>query len=308
MADPAVSSGGSLNASGRVGGSKSASSPVENYQLARRRTLQVVVSALLTECDFDSAEKAAVETLTEMMQSYITEIGRCAKSYCEHTARSVPTLSDTVVALIEMGFNVDALPVYAKRSQRMVITAPPVTNTPVAPKALSAGQKRTHPSHIPGYFPEFPDPHTYIKTPTFREPVSDYQVVREKAATQRRDVERALTRFMAKTGETQSLFKDDVTAFPLIAAQRSSIPYLSALLPSELELQTLEETDSSEQDDQTDNENVSGNIIADDPAADKENSLLPPSSVVPSTKANDDSVIDNPYLRPVKKPKIRRKK
>lgn len=49
---------------------------------------------------------------------------------------------------------------------------------------------------------------------TFREPVSDYQVVREKAASQRRDVERALTRFMAKTGETQSLFKNDVTAFP----------------------------------------------------------------------------------------------
>lgn len=51
-------------------------------------------------------------------------------------------------------------------------------------------------------------------TQTFREPVSDYQVVREKAASQRRDVERALTRFMAKTGETQSLFKDDITAFP----------------------------------------------------------------------------------------------
>lgn len=49
---------------------------------------------------------------------------------------------------------------------------------------------------------------------TFREPVSDYQVLREKAASQRRDVERALTRFMAKTGETQSLFKDDLTAFP----------------------------------------------------------------------------------------------
>lgn len=35
--------------------------------------------------------------------SVITEIGRCAKAYCEHTARSVPTLSDTVVTLIEMG-------------------------------------------------------------------------------------------------------------------------------------------------------------------------------------------------------------
>lgn len=53
----------------RGSGTKTASSPAENYHLARRRTLQVVVSALLTECGFESAEKAAVETLTEMIQS-----------------------------------------------------------------------------------------------------------------------------------------------------------------------------------------------------------------------------------------------
>uniref|UniRef100_A0A8C7GVY9 Transcription initiation factor TFIID subunit 8 n=1 Tax=Oncorhynchus kisutch TaxID=8019 RepID=A0A8C7GVY9_ONCKI len=265
----------------RSGCGKATSSPAENYQLARRRTLQVVVSSLLTECGFESAEKATVESLTEMIQSYISEVGRCAKAYCEHTARITPTLSD---------FN---------------LRKTPVTNAPVIPKALIAGQKRTHPSHIPSHFPEFPDPHTYIKTPTFREPVSDYQVVRERAASQRRDVERALTRFMAKTGETQSLFKDDVTAFPLIAERPSSIPYLSALLPSELELQTLEETDSSEQDDQTDSENT---IIKDDPGADKENSVLLAGGVVPLVKVSEESMIDNPYLRPVKKPKVRRKK
>ncbi|KAB5546497.1 hypothetical protein PHYPO_G00072770 [Pangasianodon hypophthalmus] len=308
MADPAVTGGGSLNVGMRSGGNKPTTSPAENYYLARRRTLQVVVSSLLTECGFESAEKAAVETLTEMMQSYITEVGRCAKASCEHTARSSPTLSDVVITLVEIGFNVDSLPLYAKRSQRMVITAPPVTNSPVIPKALIAGQKRTHPAYIPSHFPEFPDPHTYIKTPTFREPVSDYQVLREKAASQRRDVERALTRFMAKTGETQSLFKDDVTAFPLIAAKPSSIPYLSALLPSELELQSLEETDSSEQDDQTDTENNTNNIISEDTGADKENAVLPPGGGVPTVKNNEENMIDNPYLRPVKKPKVRRKK
>ncbi|CAB1336642.1 unnamed protein product [Coregonus sp. 'balchen'] len=265
-------------------GGKATSSLTENYQLARRRTLQVVVSSLLTV--------EGCRGITEIIQSYISEVGRCAKAYCEHTARITPTLADAVVTLIEMGFNVDTLPGYAKRSQRMVITASPVTNAPVIPKALIAGQKRTHPSHIPSHFPEFPDPHTYIKTPTFRGPVSDYQVVREKAASQKRD----------------SLFKDDVTAFPLIAARPSSIPYLSALLPSELELQTLEETDSSEQDDQTDSENTPGNNLNDDPGADKENSVLPPGGVVPLMKVSEENMIDNPYLRPVKKPKVRRKK
>ena len=57
----------------RGSGGKAASSPAENYHLARRRTLQVVVSALLTESGFESAEKAAVETLTEMMQSCMYE-------------------------------------------------------------------------------------------------------------------------------------------------------------------------------------------------------------------------------------------
>ncbi|XP_032718090.1 transcription initiation factor TFIID subunit 8 isoform X4 [Lontra canadensis] len=254
MADTAATAGS--GGSGTRSGSKQSTNPADNYHLARRRTLQVVVSSLLTEAGFESAEKASVETLTEMLQSYISEIGRSAKSYCEHTARTQPTLSDIVVTLVEMGFNVDTLPAYAKRSQRMVITAPPVTNQPVTPKALTAGQNRPHPPHIPSHFPEFPDPHTYIKTPTYREPVSDYQVLREKAASQRRDVERALTRFMAKTGETQSLFKDDVSTFPLIAARPFTIPYLTALLPSELEMQQMEETDSSEQDEQTDTENL----------------------------------------------------
>ncbi|XP_072336069.1 transcription initiation factor TFIID subunit 8 isoform X2 [Scyliorhinus torazame] len=263
------------NVAQKSSSSKASMSPSDNYYLARRRTLQVVVSSLLTEAGFDAAEKAAVETLTEMLQS------------C---------------------FNVDNIQAYAKRSQRMVITAPPVTNTPATPRALSTGQKRTHPSYIPGHFPEFPDPHTYIKTPTIREPVSDYQVLREKAASQRRDVERALTRFMAKTGETESLFKDDVSTFPLIAARTTTIPYLNALLPSELELQQMEETDSSEQDDQTDTENLALNMNSDEMSTEKENAMLQQNSGLSNSKSNEEPMIDNPYLRPVKKPKIRRKK
>uniref|UniRef100_A0AAA9SFP2 Transcription initiation factor TFIID subunit 8 n=2 Tax=Bovidae TaxID=9895 RepID=A0AAA9SFP2_BOVIN len=216
MADAAATAGAA--GSGTRSGSKQSTNPADNYHLARRRTLQVVVSSLLTEAGFESAEKASVETLTEMLQSYISEIGRSAKSYCEHTARTQPTLSDIVVTLVEMGFNVDTLPAYAKRSQRMVITA-------------------------------------------------------------------------------------------LIAARPFTIPYLTALLPSELEMQQMEETDSSEQDEQTDTENLPLHISPDDSGAEKENtSVLQQNPSLSGSRNGEESIIDNPYLRPVKKPKIRRKK
>jgi len=49
---------------------------------------------------------------------------------------------------------------------------------------------------------------------TYRPPVSEYKVVREKASAEHRDIERALTRFIAKTGDTENLFSDDPYAFP----------------------------------------------------------------------------------------------
>ena len=63
--------------------------------------------------------------------------------------------------------------------------------------------------------------------------------------------------FWVKVG--QSNLAVPAVACSVIAARPTAIPYLSALLPSELELQTLEETDSSEQDDQTDSDNTAGN-------------------------------------------------
>lgn len=76
-----------------------------------------------------------------------------------------------------------------------------------------------------------------MRTPTHKQPVTDYVGVREKASSQKRDVERALTRFIAKTGKTHSLFNtDDTNLFPLISCDRlmpdqPALPaYLNALL------------------------------------------------------------------------------
>lgn len=50
---------------------------------------------------------------------------------------------------------------------------------------------------------------------THKQPVTEYEAIREKAASQKRDIERALTKFLAKTSETHNLFNvEDNQIFP----------------------------------------------------------------------------------------------
>ena len=49
---------------------------------------------------------------------------------------------------------------------------------------------------------------------THKAPMNEYQVIREKVATQKRDVEKALTKFIAKVGDTENLFADDPYFYP----------------------------------------------------------------------------------------------
>ena len=44
--------------------------------------------------------------------------------------------------------------------------------------------------------------------------MTEYEAIREKSAAQKRDIERALNKFEAKTGETDSLFVSQDNIFP----------------------------------------------------------------------------------------------
>lgn len=44
---------------------------------------------------------------------------------------------------------------------------------------------------------------------THKQPVTEYEAIREKAANQKRDIEKALTKFLAKTSETYNLFSSE---------------------------------------------------------------------------------------------------
>ncbi|XP_014675143.1 PREDICTED: transcription initiation factor TFIID subunit 8-like isoform X2 [Priapulus caudatus] len=243
----------------------------------RRRVLFAVVSALLSENGFDSAGTGVIETLVEMLQSILVELGRSSKAYAELAGRTEPFLGDVSLAMTEMGLSIHSLPAYLRRpgASRYVISAAAHAVQPPITRALQTGEKLPHPAYIPDYLPPFPDTHSYIKTPTTHQVSTEYEEVREKAASQKRDVERALTKFIAKTGNVHGLFMDDPTAFPLIACQRSAQPYLNALLSKDQNFEDLEVQTQEKASD-------TGSISAES--------------------------IDNPYLRPVRLPRAKKRR
>lgn len=261
-----------------------------------RQCLRVAVGSLCTEQGFDSAEVTSLETLTELTQSLIVELGRSARAFCELAGRVEPVSADLVLALVEMGLPMDGLQDYALRSGRLTVSAPGQTVSSKQTAILHTGNKKRHPGHIPDHMPEMPDSHSYIRTPTHRQPVTDYESVREKAASQKRDVERALTRFIAKTGKIHNLFKtDDSNLFPLISCEKEEegvkMPaYLDALLFKD---QVFEE-DEREYLPKKRKANLKDELLSDDEDGDKKVKL---------NESIADSEIDNPFLRPVRMPR-----
>lgn len=176
-----------------------------------RHWLNISIATLLTEVGFDKSEPMALETLGEMSQSFLYELGRSARAYCELACRVEPLGADVLLALAEMGQSGPeggtplALLDYARRPGRKTLGQPQTAVQTKQTSMLHTGDRRkdgrgkASTAVIPDYLPEYPDSHSYIRTPTHRQPEADYESVREKAASQKRDVERALTRFIAKT-------------------------------------------------------------------------------------------------------------
>ncbi|GAB6022031.1 transcription initiation factor TFIID subunit 8 [Chamberlinius hualienensis] len=277
----------------------------------RRRTLYTSVAAICTEVGFHSADKVALETLTEMLQSLLNEIGRSSRAFAELACRTEPLVGDVVMSLVDAGLPVEGLIAYSRRHNAAHLPAPGPMLPPHLPRILQAGQKRKHPSHILEHFPSFPDPHAYIRTPTHKQPVTEYPTIREKAASQKRDIERALTRFVAKTCESQTLFYDDQFLFPLIPCKPMSFPYLNALLPKD---------QFSGEEDDTKEANTSATETANtgkggESAGEGNEKLEKEKNKGAGTSLGaggdeeepENETIDNPYLRSIKLPKKKKK-
>lgn len=236
-------------------------------------------------------------------------------------------IGDVVLALVNMGISLQGLDSFANRENRHTLASPQQSTQGKPMNILQAGSKAPHPPHIPSYLPSLPDPHAYIRTPTHKQPITEYEAIRERAANQKRDIEKALTKFLAKTSETISLFaSEENQMFPLIACKPTFPSYLAALNPTdqvfdfeELEyhflvanrtedVTTKEESENEEDEneksdekemksEQNDNLDNTTNITSNNDNANSSN----------MGGNNADYVIDNPFLRAATVPKKQNK-
>jgi len=246
-----------------------------------RKVLTTAVSSILLETGFDTAEHTVLETLSEILQSYIVEVGQSSRAYCELAGRTEPLAADVILALVNLGIDPSHLEKYAKRASKTFVAPPIPSPQPKQLSILQAGVKHPHPPHIPTHLPPFPDPHAYIRTPTHKQPVTEYEAIREKSAAQKRDIERAVNKFATKTNETDNLFNSQDNLYPLIACKPKFPPYLVALLPKDQVFDTEGEDSSRSPQKKKGKEAI------------KEEDEI--------GKGDNDS-IDSPYLRPVKVP------
>ncbi|CRK87616.1 CLUMA_CG001412, isoform A [Clunio marinus] len=286
----------------------------------RRKVLKESVCLLVSESGFTTATDECIETLVEMLQSLLSETGNQTKNFAELAGRTQPVVGDVVMAMINMGMSIKDLDKYATREGRPSARNlnPSKANNPL--QILQAGTRHANPVHIPNYLPPLPDPHAYVRTATYKQPETEYEAIREKSANQKRDIEKALTKFLARTSaDTHNLFDDEENQmFPLIACKPSSVPaYLSALNPcdqifdwEELEyyyqVANRKPTDDSESEPeemgiQEEIEVSPAKKRKNKKAVKKEPTPAPVKETAPVAQPEPTPFIDNPFLRSIKK-------
>jgi len=279
-----------------------------NIQM-QRRMLYVAVGCICRDIGFQGASKACLETLTEMLQAHITELTRSCRKFCEHGHRTSPDLTDVKMALAEFGLSAHGLNLYSQRVKSQVLRKPNPSKLPAEHKTLKSSLPDVNqPNYIPNYLPGYPDMQSFVRTPTLREPVQKYDVVRERIATQRKSTENSLVKFLSKTKPSDVLIFEDIDTdkFPCVEIEfEKKANYLRALnykVEVANAVDDLLDEKSDEEDTATENEGFSSPNKTED-----ENESKPTLSSANSTADTVNSSEDNnPYAKPPKRVRYKR--
>lgn len=275
----------------------------QSNKSVNRRMMYVAIGCICRDLGFQGASKACLETLTELLQAYLTELTRSCRKFCEHGHRTAPDLTDVKMALAEVGMSAHGLNLYSQRVKSQVVRNPNPSKPPVEHKTLKSGLPNVNqPSYIPNYLPSYPDMQSFVRTPTLRQPVRQYDIVRERIATQRKATENSLVKFLSKTNQADVLIFEDIDTdkFPCASITIEPQTYQKALLYKVEKASTVEDSLDEKSDDEetTENEELSSSS----PVKTEDESSATPTISTPTAS----SASDNPYCKPPKRSRYRK--
>jgi len=213
---------------------------MDDPDLSRHRVLSSVISSICLVQGFKNVEAFALETLTELLKTFLLQLSLQTKHFAELQGRTESNYHDLASSLIELGIDLVSLFKYICKVNIRIppntIANPPLIPIPNQPKMLSVAQPRAHPTYIQEHFPAFPEPHTYIQTEVEVNNDKDYQKLRELISAQKLNIEKALVKYKIKSDikSTTAIVKDDHsddTSFHVIENKPCIFPYLRAIIP-----------------------------------------------------------------------------
>ncbi|KAL3358311.1 hypothetical protein AABB24_015442 [Solanum stoloniferum] len=179
-----------------------------------RAISRTAVAQICESIGFEIFNESALESLADIAIKYILDLGKTASSSANLAGRTQCNVFDIIHGLEDMcastGFLrasevnrcglssgiVSEMVEYVDSAEEIPFSQPlphfPVVKHPnLIPSFLQIGETPPF-KHIPPWLPAFPDPHTYVRTPTWNERASDPRADKIELARQRRKAERSL--------------------------------------------------------------------------------------------------------------------